>query len=200
MPISIRMGTSSNFGNMLSMTGASLLLPFIPMLPIQVLLNNFLYDLSQLAIPTDEVDEDSVRKPRKWDIQSIRRFMLVFGPISSFFDFLTFAILLLAFRFTQVPFHTAWFVESLITQTLVIHVIRTDKIPFTQSRPSTLLLVSSVFITIIGLAIPFSHLAHAFHFAVLPAAAILALFGIVLTYLTTVQMAKRMFVRRYGYG
>ncbi|MBI1813279.1 magnesium-translocating P-type ATPase [Candidatus Peregrinibacteria bacterium] len=196
----IRMGTSSNFGNMLSMTGASLLLPFIPMLPIQVLLNNFLYDLSQLAIPTDEVDEDSVRKPRKWDIKSIRRFMLVFGPISSFFDFLTFAVLLLAFHLGQVPFHTAWFLESLITQTLVIHVIRTDKIPFTQSRPSTLLLVSSVFLSIVGLAIPFSHLANAFHFAVLPAAAILALSGIVLTYLTTVQMAKTMFVKKYGYG
>ena len=195
----VRMGTSSNFGNMLSMTGASLLLPFLPMLPIQILLNNFLYDLSQLAIPTDSVDKEYIVNPRKWNIASIRRFMLIFGTLSSIFDFATFGILFFFFHAGEAAFHTGWFLESLCTQTLVIHVIRTSRIPFVESRSSTLLLVSSLFLVLIGFLIPFSHLGDAFGFVPLGASFFVTLLGIVLLYLTTVQIAKTVFVRKYGY-
>jgi Mg2+-importing ATPase len=129
----IRMGASSNFGNMLSMTGASLFLPFLPMLPIQILLNNFLYDLSQIGIPSDKVDRENLIKPKRWNIASIRRFMVIFGPLSSLFDFSTYAILFFVYKADPAFFHTGWFLESLLTQTLVIYVIRTSKIPFVQS-------------------------------------------------------------------
>ncbi len=196
----VKMGTSSNFGNMFSMTGASLFLPFLPMLPIQILLNNFLYDLSQLAIPTDNVDKDSILHPRKWDIASVRRFMVVFGPISSLFDFLTFGTLIFVLHATTPQFQTMWFLESLCTQTLVIHIIRTEKIPFLQSSPSTLLFISSLFLAGIGILIPFTTLAPSFRMVILPSVYFLALAGIVLTYLCTVQLAKRWFIRKYGYA
>ena len=133
----VLMGTSSNFGNMFSAAGASLFLSFLPMLPTQILLNNLLYDISQLTIPTDNVDEELLARPSHWDIGFIRRFMLVFGPISSIFDFLTFAVMLRVFARRPEPlFRTGWFVESLATQTLIIFVIRTRRVPFFQSRPS----------------------------------------------------------------
>ena len=129
------MGTSSNFGNMFSAAAASAVLPFLPMLPSQILLNNLLYDSSQLAIPTDRVDAEQLHAPSHWNIAFIRRFMLTFGPISSLFDFLTFGLMLGVLHAGPVEFRTGWFVESLATQTLIIFAIRTRRVPFLRSRP-----------------------------------------------------------------
>jgi Mg2+-importing ATPase len=194
----VKMGASSNFGNMFSVTGASIFLPFLPMLPIQILLNNFLYDISQTTLPSDEVDDEYLVKPAPWDIGYIRRVMTFFGPISSLFDFITFGVLLL-FGAAQPMFHTIWFLESLITQTLVVHVIRTAKIPFIQSRPSPMLLMSTIFIVLIGLLITMSPVAGAFGF-VNPSPLYLGLvLAIAAAYLVLVQVLKSWFVRRYGY-
>ena len=195
----IKMGSSSNFGNMLSMTGASLALPFLPMLPIQVLLNNFLYDLSQVAIPSDDVDEEYLLKSRPWNIDYIKKFMFIFGLLSSVFDFLTFGVLWFVFSASASAFHTGWFLESLCTQTLVIHIIRTGKIPFVESKPSQLLIFTSIYIVTIGLIIPFIPLGKHFGFVTLPGTFFLALSGIVTAYLLTVQAAKRWFIKKYGY-
>ncbi len=195
----IKMGSSSNFGNMLSMTGASLFLPFLPMAPIQILLNNFLYDISQAAIPSDHVDHEYITKPRRWDVHSIKRFMVIFGPLSSLFDFLTFGVLLFVFHSSQEEFHTGWFLESLCTQTLVIYVMRTGKIPFVESKPSRILVLTSILIIIVGCILPFSGLAKFFGFVVPPVTYFFALFTIVTLYLISVQMAKRWFIRKYGY-
>lgn len=195
----IKMGSSSNFGNMLSMSGASLVLPFLPMAPIQVLLNNFLYDLSQAAIPTDEVDREYILKPRPWNVQSIKRFMLIFGPISSLFDFITYAVLFFVFQSSEALFHTGWFLESLCTQTLVIYVIRTGKVPFLQSKPSRILVLSSTFIVTAGLVAPFSLLAGSFGFVAPPPTYFFALFTIVTVYLLAVQAGKVWFIKKYGY-
>ena len=195
----IKMGSSSNFGNMLSMTGASLALPFLPMLPIQVLLNNFLYDLSQVAIPSDDVDEEYLLKSRPWNIDYIKKFMLVFGPISSFFDFITFGVLWFVFSASAPVFHTGWFLESLCTQTLVIHIIRTGKIPFVESKPSQMLVFTSIYIVTIGLVIPFIPLGKHFGFVILPWTFFVVLIIIVTAYLFSVQAAKRWFIRRFGY-
>lgn len=195
----IKMGSSSNFGNMLSMSGASLVLPFLPMAPIQVLLNNFLYDLSQAAIPTDEIDREYILKPRPWNVQSIKRFMLIFGPISSLFDFITYAVLFFVFQSSEALFHTGWFLESLCTQTLVIYVIRTGKVPFLQSKPSRVLVLSSVFIVLAGVVLPFSFLAGHFGFVAPPPTYFFALFTIVTVYLLAVQAGKVWFIKKYGY-
>ena len=143
------MGTSSNFGNMFSMAAASLFLPFLPMLPTQILLNNFLYDLAQVTIPTDRVDPSFTRKPQRWRIDIIRDFMIAIGPVSSVFDFVTFWVLLNAFRASPAFFHTGWFVESLATQALVLFVIRTAGNPF-RSRPSVPLAVTTVAVVVIA--------------------------------------------------
>lgn len=189
------MGTSSNFGNMFSMAGASLFLPFLPMLPTQILLNNFLYDLAQITIPTDNVDDTYLRKPQHWDIGLIRNFMLVIGPISSIFDFLTFYVLLHFFRSSEAQFHTGWFVESLATQTLVLFVIRTSKSPL-LSRPSTPLMATSLAVVAIGICLPFSPLAHMLGFTPLPLGYFVFLFGAIATYLLLVEAAKRRLLRR----
>ena len=147
------MGTSSNFGNMFSMAAAVLFLPFLPMLPTQILLNNFLYDLAQVTIPTDHVDAAFIQTPQRWDIGLIRRFMLVIGPISSIYDFLTFGVLLRVFHASEALFHTGWFVESLATQTLVLFVIRTAGNPL-RSRPSLPLAVTTVLVVLIGVSCP----------------------------------------------
>ena len=149
------MGTSSNFGNMLSMACASLFLPFLPMLPTQILLNNFLYDLAQITIPTDTVDPGYLRQPQHWDISLIRNFMVLIGPISSIFDFLTFFVLLRYFHASQAEFHTGWFVESLATQALVLFVIRTFGNPL-KSKPSGPLTATVLLIVLVGILIPFS--------------------------------------------
>ena len=140
----LMMDMSSNFGNMFSMAGASLFIPFLPMLPAQVLLNNVLYDISQFALPFDNVDPEDIKYPRKWNIGMIRRYMLVFGPVSSVFDFVTFYILLNVLQLNASGFQTGWFLESLATQTLVVHIIRTRKIPFLQSFPSAILEFSTL--------------------------------------------------------
>ena len=194
----IKMGASSNFGNMLSMTAASLFLPFLPMLPIQILLNNLLYDFSQIAIPTDHVDPEYISCPRPWNIGYIKKFMLLIGPISSIFDMITFWVLLAFFKADPVLFHTGWFLESLCTQTLVIHVIRTRQIPFLESWPSPFLLVSSLVIVAVGFFIPLSSLGPFFGFVPPPAAYYGALFFISGAYFFLVQIVKMWFVKRFG--
>ncbi|HTY13570.1 MAG TPA: magnesium-translocating P-type ATPase [Candidatus Omnitrophota bacterium] len=195
----IKMGASSNFGNMLSMTGASLVLPFLPMLPPQILLNNFLYDLSQLAIPTDEVDREYTARPRPWNIKLIRNFMLLIGPVSSIFDFLTFAMMIFVFRATQPLFHTGWFLESLATQTLVIYVIRTEKVPFLESWPSPFLMFTSVLIVALGFGVVFSPLGAPIGFSVPPPLYYGLLALMVGVYLFLVQLVKIWFIRKFGF-
>jgi P-type Mg2+ transporter len=189
------MGTSSNFGNMFSMAGAVLFLPFLPMLPLQILLNNFLYDLAQVTIPTDNVDPSFVRTPQRWDIRVIRNFMLGIGPISSLYDFLTFGILLWVFHASEALFHTGWFVESLATQTLVLFVLRTAGSPW-RSRPSLALTVTTVLMVLIGLGLPFTPLAPVLGFVPLPGTYFLLLAGATLTYLVLVELVKRRLMRR----
>jgi Mg2+-importing ATPase len=168
----VRMGASSNFGNMFSVLGASAFLPFIPMAPIQVLTNNLLYDFSQVPIPTDDVDPEQITKPRPWNIDEIKRFILFIGPISSIFDYTTYFIMLYLFNCWDPSkaslFQTGWFVESLMTQTLIIHVIRTNKIPFIQSRPSWPLIVTTVLVMTAGMLLPYSPLAKPLGFEQLP--------------------------------
>ncbi|HOJ31422.1 MAG TPA: magnesium-translocating P-type ATPase [bacterium] len=195
----IKMGSSSNFGNMFSMTGASIFLPFLPMLPIQILLNNFLYDISQVAIPSDDVDEEYLNKARPWNIDYIKRFMIVMGPVSSLFDFITFGVLWFIFHSSEQLFHTGWFLESLLTQTLVIHVIRTGKKPFIESKPSPFLIFTSIYIVTVGLFIPFTPLGSRLGFVIPPFLYFIALFIIIFSYLFIVQLVKQWFINRYGY-
>ena len=190
----IMMGTSSNFGNMFSMAGAALFLPFLPMLPTQILLNNVLYDVSEVPIPLDEVDAEELRKPRVLDMKFIRDFMLVIGPISSAFDFLTFYVLLMVLKADQALFQTGWFVESLCTQVLVIFIIRTRGNPF-RSRPHRVLAVTSVLVAAIGAVLPFTPLGTYFGFVPLPAKFYLILAVMVVIYLAVVELAKKGFYR-----
>jgi Mg2+-importing ATPase len=189
------MGTSSNFGNMFSMAVASLIVPFLPMLPTQILLNNFLYDFSQIAIPSDHVDAAYVRKPHHWDMRLLRQFMIRIGLVSSVFDILTFAVLLLLFRSTPPLFRTGWFVESLVTQTLVLLVIRTTGNPF-RSRPSGLLAATVALTVIIGVALPFSPLRSLLGFVVPPPMFLLFVVATTIVYLAAVEAAKRRLVPR----
>ncbi|HMD88962.1 MAG TPA: magnesium-translocating P-type ATPase [Anaerolineaceae bacterium] len=196
----IKMAASSNFGNMFSVVGASAFLPFLPMLPLQVLTNNLLYDFSQTSIPTDDVDPEWLAKPRKWTIGELRRFIVFIGPISSIFDYCTFFLMLYVFNCWANPtlFQTGWFVESLFTQTLIIHVIRTNKIPFIQSRASWPLLLTSLLIVSIGAYLPFSPLASLLGFTALPPSYWLYLLAMLLSYIALTQVVKTWFVRRFG--
>ena len=196
----IKMAASSNFGNMFSMLGASIFLPFLPMLPIQVLTNNLLYDFSQTTIPTDEVDDEWLTRPRKWAIGDLRRFILFIGPISSIFDYTTFFIMIYVFgSITHADlFHTGWFVESLFTQTLIIHVIRTNKIPFIQSRASKPLILTSLVIVAIGAYLPYSPLAGALGFVPLPPLYWLFLLAMLIAYVILTQLIKTWFYHRFG--
>ena len=189
------MGTSSNFGNMFSMAGAYVFLPFLPMLPAQILLNTFLYNLSQVTIPTDNVDASYVKKPQHWDIKLIRRFMLFIGPVSSIFDFLTFFIMLRVFHAGAALFHTGWFVESLATQTLVLFSIRTAGNPL-RSRPSLPLTLTTLLIVAIGFALPYTPLAGTLGFTPLPALYFLFLAGMIVSYLLLVELVKRRLMNR----
>lgn len=191
----VLMGTSSNFGNMFSAAGASTFLPFLPMLPSQILLNNLLYDASQLAIPTDHVDEEQVRRPAHWDIALIRRFMLVFGPISSVFDFLTFGVMLWVFHAHATEFRSGWFVESLATQTLVIFAIRTRRVPFVRSRPSVPLTMAALAAVTVGAVLPLSPVAAPLGLAPLPPLFFVALAAMVAIYLVLIEVGKRIFYR-----
>ena len=191
----VLMGTSSNFGNMFSAAGASLFLTFLPMLPPQILLNNLLYDTSQLAIPTDNVDPEQVARPSRWDVGFIRRFMLFFGPISSLFDFATFGIMLWVFHAGPALFRAGWFVESLATQTLVIFAIRTRRIPFFRSRPSVPLLLAALGVVAVGAILPASPLGHLLGFQPLPGLFFLALVVMVICYLALIEIGKHWFYR-----
>ncbi len=189
------MGISSNFGNVISMAGAALFLPFLPMLPTQILLNNFLYDIAQITIPTDNVDDTYLIKPQRWDIGVIRNFMVLLGPISSIFDFLTFYVLLHFFHTNQAQFHTGWFVESLATQTLVVFVIRTSKNPL-RSRPSVPLLATCLAVVAIGMYLPFSPLANMLGFTPLPFSFFVFVAIATVVYLLLVEAVKRVLLHR----
>jgi Mg2+-importing ATPase len=191
----VLMGTSSNFGNMFSAAGASLFLSFLPMLPSQILLNNLLYDSSQLAIPTDHVDEEQLRQPSHWDIAFIRRFMIFFGPLSSVFDFVTFGVMLWIFHAGAAEFRSGWFVESLATQTLVIFAIRTRRIPFFRSHPSLPLVLAAAGVVVVGSVLPATPLAHTLGFSPLPMAFFAALVGMVIGYLVLIEIGKQIFYR-----
>jgi len=189
------MGTSSNFGNMFSMAAAALFLPFLPMLPTQILLNNFLYDVAQVTIPTDHVDPVYIKRPQRWDIRLIRNFMLLIGPVSSLYDFLTFFVLLRVFRFGERLFHTGWFVESLATQTLVLFVIRTARRPW-SNRPSKPLTITTLLVVIVAAVLPYTPAAHPLGLEPLPPSYFLFLIPAVGTYLVLVELVKERVMRR----
>jgi Mg2+-importing ATPase len=169
------------------------------MLPAQILLNNFLYDVSQVALPTDNVDQDLLDTPQPWDIKFIKEFIIFLGPVSSIFDFLTFWMMIAIFHAPQSLFHTGWFVESLLTQTFVIYIIRTKKIPFLESRPSKALLFTTIGIVLLGILLPYLPVGKYLGFVPLPAVFFLLLAGIAVGYLILTQLVKVWFVRRYGY-
>ena len=195
----IIMGTSSNFGNMFSMAAASLFLPFLPMLPTQILLNNFLYDVSQISIPGDNVDSALLHRPKRWQIAFIRQFMMIIGPISSIYDFLTFGVLLWVFHAAaNAPlFHTGWFVESLATQTLVVFVIRTAGSPL-KSRPSGPLLISVLAVVAIAALLPYTPVGSLLRFTPLPVSMLGTIAFLAATYLLVVQAVKSWFYRRHA--
>jgi Mg2+-importing ATPase len=192
----VMMSTSSSFGNMFSVAMASLFLPFLPMLPIQILLNNLLYELSQSAIPMDNVDREYLQKTKRWDISFVRRFMIVFGPVSSIFDFLTFFIMLYVFKASGPLFQTAWFIESLCTQTLVVFIIRTRKTPFYKSRPSKSLLLASLTVVGVAVILPFTELGAVFEFVRPPPIFFLVLVGLIGAYLVLAEIVKKLFYGR----
>jgi Mg2+-importing ATPase len=194
----IMMSVSSNFGNMFSAAGASLFLKFLPMLPIQILLNNLLYDFAQLTLPTDNVDQTFIQQPQRLQTSFIRNFMLSFGPISSIFDFLTFFVLIWGFKASEPLFQTAWFIESLFTQTLVIFAIRTRKTPFFKSTASKLLIINIAIVLTLALILPFTPLSHLFSFTALPWKFILILALFVVIYLGLVETVKIWFYKRFA--
>jgi len=190
------MGLSSNFGNMFSLIGASIFLPFFPMTASQILLNNFIYDSSQLAIPSDNVDTDYLKKPKHWNINFIKKYMIIFGPISSIFDLLTFYILFAVFHFNVSTFQAGWFLESLATQTFVIYIIRTQKIPFLQSRPSKYLLLTTLGAVGLGWLLTQKGIGEFFGFSPLPWYAIITIFVLVIIYLLMVEFVKQIFYKK----
>jgi Mg2+-importing ATPase len=192
----IMMGTSSNFGNMFSAAGASLFLPFLPMLPSQILLNNLLYDISELAIPTDNVDSEYLKTPHRWDMHFVREFMAFFGPVSSVFDYLTFGVMLFVFAAPPALFQTAWFLESISTQSLVIFVIRTKRTPFYRSRPSKPLIISTLATVIVPMLLPFSPLGPLLGLVIPPPTFFLALALFIVAYLALTETLKRYFYRK----
>ena len=198
----LKMSASSTFGNVLSMVGASAIFPFLPMLPEQVLLNDLLYDFSQTSVPTDTVDQEYLEKPKAWDISGIGRYMLTIGPISSVFDYLTFAFLWFVLKANAAEysalFQTGWFVESLLSQTLIVHVIRTAKIPFLQSRPSTPLLMTTLGICMLGVILPFTNLAQGIGMVRLPATYWYGITLIIPAYLLSTQLIKTFLIKRFG--
>lgn len=198
----IRMSASSNFGNMFSMLGASALLPFLPMAPVQVLLNNLLYDFSQTAVPTDTVDDEYLRQPRAWDIGGIARTMVFIGPISSLFDYATFGLMWWVLGATAPAdaalFQTGWFVESLLSQTLIVHVLRTARLPFVESAPSPALLATTLGICAIGVLLPYTPLGASFNLVPLPANYWLAMAVLLPAYFALTQWVKGRLVRRFG--
>jgi Mg2+-importing ATPase len=194
----VLMATSSNFGNIFSAAAASLFLSFLPLLPSQILLNNLLYDTGQLAIPTDNVDPEAVARPAAWDIKFVRHFMYIFGPLSSVFDFITFWILLSLLHAGPTEFRSGWFVESIATQTLIIYVVRTRRIPFFRSRPSRPMLLVPPAAAAIGIVLPFTGLSHVLGFTPLPVSFLLVLVVLIVAYMVLVDVAKSFFYRAHG--
>jgi len=209
----IKMGASSNFGNMFSYVGGVIFLPFLPMAPSQILVNNLLYDFSQLGIPTDKVDDEYLQRPRRWNIDSIKKFMVWIGPISSIFDYTTYALMLFVFgcwkfKLASTPsemktyyeslFHTGWFVESLLTQTLIVHIIRTNRIPFFQSRASLALTLTTLAVMSVAIYLPFSPLAHSLGLVRLPQTFWLWIGGTLIAYAVLCHQVKEWFIRRFG--
>lgn len=196
----IKMGASSNYGNMFSVLGASVILPFIPMHPIQIVTNNFLYDMSQATTPTDNVDEDLIRYPKKWDIQDIKNFMLIVGPTSSVFDYITFGVMAFIFNalHNEALFQTGWFVESLISQTLIVHIIRTNKIPFIQSTASLPVILMTSVIMCIGIWLPFSPFAGTLGLVKLPVEYWLILVAMMTGYVLLTQSVKMYYIKKFA--
>jgi len=192
----ILMATSSNFGNMFSAAGASFFLPFLPMTPAQILLTNGIYDLSQIGIPSDNVDPEALLKPKHWNINFIKKYMLFFGPISSLFDFATFGILYFGFRAQGALFQTGWFVESMVSQILIVFVIRTFRTPFTSSRPSSQLLFTCLALLAVVIGLPYTPLGTSLGFVPLPALYFIVLILLVATYLFLVETVKKIFIKR----
>ena len=193
----IMMGTSSNFGNMFSMAGASLVLPFLPMLPVQILLNNLLYDVSELPIPLDRVDDDYLSHPRHWDMTFVRNFMWIIGPVSSIFDYLTFYIMIAVFHAGEALFHTGWFIESMATQVLVIFIIRTRRNPF-KSRPNPWLIAFSLAVVTVAVLLPFTPLGVYFGFVAPPVFFFIILAALLIFYLLAVEKMKQWFFHRFA--
>lgn len=196
----ILMGLSSNFGNMFSVAAATLFLPFLPMLPVQILINNFLYDMSQIGIPSDHVDESYTKMPKRWNLKNIYRFMLLFGLISSFFDMLTFWFLYKYFDITENQFHTGWFMESLATQILIIFVIRTSVVPFYKSKPSKKLVLSTLVFLLLGWLLPYLPFAEKIGFEPLSWKIMLYLGALIIIYLISGELIKKLFNRKWGLG
>lgn len=197
----VKMGASSNFGNMFSVIGASLFVPFLPMMPIQVLVNNLLYDISQTAIPTDKVDDEYTSKPRKWEIKDIGRFMIFIGPMSSIFDYATYLTMLFIFKSWNNPslFQTGWFVESLVTQTMIVHVIRSRQMPFFQTWASLPLVLTTICVIGTGIALTYSPIASSLHFTPLPPLYWPILIFFLLTYILITQVMKSWYYKKFGY-
>ncbi|EFF76981.1 hypothetical protein HMPREF0004_1648 [Achromobacter piechaudii ATCC 43553] len=199
----LKMTASSNFGNVFSVLVASAFLPFLPMLPIHLLLQNLMYDVSQTAIPFDNVDEELLKKPQQWDADGLGRFMVFFGPISSLFDIAMFAIMWFVFHANapehQTLFQSGWFVEGLLSQTLIVHMIRTRRIPFLQSRAAWPLMGMTAMVVLAGLWLPFSPLAEYFQLQALPWGYFPWLVGVLLSYCVLTQFLKGIWVRRYGW-
>jgi Mg2+-importing ATPase len=197
----IKMTASSNFGNMFSMIGASAFLPFLPMLPLQILTQNLLYDISQSSIPWDTMDKDFLEKPKKWDAGSIKKFMLYIGPLSSIFDYITFAVMFFIFKANtpehQSLFQTGWFVEGLLSQTLIVHIIRTKKIPFIQSWAAAPVVALTSLIMLIGISIPFTPIAGYLKMQPLPLSYFPYLLGILTGYCILTQFVKQWFIRKF---
>jgi Mg2+-importing ATPase len=189
------MATSANFGNMFSMAGVSLIIPFLPLLPKQILLTNLMTDFPEMTIATDSVDKEMIDNPRRWDIKAIRKFMITFGIVSSIFDYLTFGLLLLILHATQVQFRTAWFIESVVSASLIVLVIRSRK-PFFRSRPGKYLLMATLSIVAITLALPFTPLAAIFGFSPLPFPVLLLIGLIIILYIITTEIVKNIFYRK----
>ena len=198
----LNMTASSNFGNVFSVLVASAFLPFLPMLAIHLLVQNLMYDISQLSLPWDRMDKEFLRQPRKWDAQNIKRFMIWMGPTSSLFDMVTFAVMWFVFAATtpaaQSLFQSGWFVEGLLSQTLVVHMLRTRKIPFIQSRAALPVLVTTGIVMVTGIAIPFSPLGHMIGLVPLPWAYFPWLAGILFAYCVVVQGMKWLYIRKFG--
>ena len=196
------MAASSNFGNMFSVLGASAFLPFLPMMPVQILTQNLLYDFSQASIPWDRMDKEYLEQPQRWNAGGIARFMFWIGPISSLFDYVTFAVLYFILKANspehQSLFQSGWFVEGLLSQTLIVHMIRTRKIPFIQSTASMPVVMLTAVIMIIGLYLPFSPFAHVLKMQPLPGIYFLYLLGILVSYCVLTQIVKGWYIRKFS--